>query len=162
MRALPDSFWAYIDRLLDEGVVAWVVAIELRSGLAFYLTPNREPIQHAGLTWLPFALKFGRTDDSGSGDLPSSTMTLSNVGRLAMPYLEGDSWDQATVMRRLVWLAEPELETGLVVEHVVQGATATHESVTLALGQPNYFERPFPPGRFLRSAGFAGIPRPQQ
>lgn len=159
MRTIPAAIYEHLDALMTSGVLAWAVAIELTTGGAFYLTPNNEPFTYRGRTWLPFPLNFGDIEDSGEGDMPTSTLTLSNVGRVAMPYLEGVGWDQARVLRRLVFMPDPTAEIGLEIDLTVQGAVATDEAITMSLGQPNFFDRPIPPGRFVRSVGFPSIPR---
>jgi hypothetical protein len=159
MRTIPQDLYERLDALLDSGLLQWVVAIELTTGQAFYLTPNNEPILHNEITFIPFPMEVGDFTDSGDGNLPSTTLSLSNVGHMAMPYLEGVGWDQARVVFKLVYVPTPEAEVGVRIDLVVQGAVATHEAVTLNLAQPNYMDRPYPPRRFLRNEGFPGIPR---
>jgi uncharacterized protein DUF1833 len=162
MRTVPTAIYERLDALLDAGVLTWVVAVELTTGQAFYLTPNSEPVAYKGNTYLPFPMELGEFPDSAEGNLPRTQLAITNVGRLAMPYLEGSGWDQARVVFQLVYLPMPTTDIGLRLDYTVQGAVATHETVTLPLGQPNFFDRPFPPHRFLRSAGYPGIPRAQQ
>ena len=159
MRTIPLDFYKRLDALLDTGVLTWVVAIEMTTGVAFYLTTSNEPVRHLNLTWIPFPMKVGNFVDSGEGDLPSSTLTLTNVGRIPMRYLEGSGWDQAIVIEKLVLTVDTQLETGLRFDYVVQAAVATAKVVTLHLGQPNFFSRLYPPQRFLRSELFPGNPR---
>lgn len=162
MRTIPQDLYTRLDALLEAGVLTWCVAIELGNGAAFYLTPHNQPVAYKGITWLPFPLRLGDFQDSGEGDLPSTSLSLSNIGRICMPYLEGDVWDQAHVRIELVYLPDPTLEVGLRFDHVTQGAVATHENVTLSLAQPNYFAISYPPRRFLRSELFPGIIRNRQ
>ncbi len=79
MRTLPLDFYKRLDALLETGVVTWVVAIELTTGSAFYLTTSNQPIRHANLTWIPFPMKLGNFEDSGEGNLPSSSLTLGCI-----------------------------------------------------------------------------------
>lgn len=162
MRTIPQELYERLDKLLDSGLLSWVVAIELTTQRAFYLTPNNEPIRHEGVTFLPFPVKIGDFADSGDGDLPSTTISFTNVGGAIMPFLEAQGWDQARVIFKLVYVPEPDMEVGVRIDLVVQGAVASHEAVTLHLAQPNYMDRPFPPIRFLRNEGFPGIPRNQR
>lgn len=159
MRTLPLDFYKRLDALLESGVLTWVVAIELTTGVAFYLTTSNEPVRHLSITWVPFPMKLGNFEDSGTGDLPSSTLSLTNVGRIPMQYLEGSGWDQAIVIEKLVLTAEPTVDIGLRFDYVVQAAVATAKTVTLHLSQPNFFQRSYPPQRFLRSEQFPGISR---
>lgn len=162
MRTVPQDLYAHLDALLDAGIVAWVVAIELTNGAAFYLTLNNEPVQYKGITWMPWPMKLGDFEGSGEGDLPGSTLTMSNVGRIAMTHLEQGGWDQADIRTELVYLPDPTTQFPLQLHDVVQAAVATHENVTLSLAQPNYFQISFPPRRFLRAELFPGIPRNAQ
>lgn len=159
MRSIPQNFYKQLDALLEDGVLVWVVAIELINGSTFYLTTNSESVLHLGQRWLPFPMKVGDFEDSGEGNLPSASLTLTNVGRVPMQHLESGTWDQARVVFKIVFVPDLTLEVGVRFDLTVQGAIATHESVTLTLAQPNYFERAFPPRRFLRNELFPGIPR---
>ncbi|MEE9609549.1 MAG: hypothetical protein V3U03_17565 [Myxococcota bacterium] len=159
MRTIPSEFYKRLDALLDEGVLCWVEAIELTTGQTFYLTTNSESVIHGGRRWLPFPMQIGDFEDSGEGNLPSTTLSLTNVGRLPMVHLEAGGWDQARVVSKLILVDSPDLEIGVRFDLTVQAAVATHETVTLHLGQPNFFERRFPSRRFLRSELFPGIPR---
>jgi len=159
MRTLHEDIIPILAKLLDDGVVTFAVAIGLSSSEALYLTPNAEPFEHQGRTFHPYPMSLADFEDSGDGDLPSTSITLTNVGRLPMPYLEAMDWDQAPVTIYFVYAKDTSIDFGIRLDFAVQSAVATHTDVTLSLGQPNYFDKKFPGRRFLRAAGFPGIPR---
>lgn len=159
MRSIPADFWAKLDRLIDVGVMAWAITIELtRPDEAVYLTNANRAFTRHGQTYQPFPLKLAEISDSGDGDLPTTALTLSNVGRFPMPYLEARRFDQAKVIIELAYLADQTVDV-LRVDAVGQTAVATSEAVNLNLGEPNLFDRLYPGRRWVRSSGFPGIPR---
>ena len=160
MRTIPTEFYPVLERLLDSGVLAWAVTIELSdaSGLAIYLTSNNRAIDRNGNTHLPYPLRIGEIEDSGNGDLPTTQLTLSNVGRFPMPYLEGRQFDQARVIMELVYISDVSKDI-LRVDATALAATATSEAVSITLGPPSHFDEQFPGLRWIRSERFPGIPR---
>jgi hypothetical protein len=160
MLELNPAAYAHLSRLLDEGVFAWAIAIEASPGSAFYVTNNPEDIDFAGHTWQSFPLELGIQNKDGEGDLTTTTLSLTNIGKLVMDYLESRAWDQGRVNVRLVYVPAPdELPVGLDLDYRIQGAAATFTTITLNLGQPNFFGRQYPAKRFVRDAGYPGIPR---
>lgn len=164
MRTLDSNFWTRLVELLDEGTLAWAIAIELTNAQAFYLTNASKVIRFRDLSWFPYPMKIEGFPGSGDGDLPGTNLSLTNIGRIPMPYLEDVNrpWDQARVIFLLVYVPEPSIDIGFRLDYAVQAAAATHETVTLNLGQPNFFRRNFPGRRYLRDTGFPGIPRNRQ
>lgn len=162
MRDFPTNLRDHLDRLIDDGTLAWVVAIEVKPGFAFFLTNNPTDIWYASATWQSFPIEFGDAKESGEGDLAASSITVSNIGNLPMPYLEAGDWDQGIVWRRLVWVADPD-GTPIDFEQFyrMEGASATFNAVTVNLSAPNYLDRPFPGRKYIRDQGYPGILRNQ-
>lgn len=147
-------------RLLDEKALAWLAMLEANPGEAFYLTSHRDAIDYGGRTWQPWPMRFEVLSDDGEGNLPTTTLTLANVGRVAMPYLEARGWDEGDVVLQLVYAPAPAaLPINLRVRFQILSASANWEAVTLRLGQPNFFNRQYPAERFIRDAGYPGIRR---
>lgn len=160
MRQYTADTWASLLKLVDSGVFAWLVLLEAETRSAFFLTGNTEAISYAGKTWQPFPLTVGVVRDAGRGDVPSWSVSLSNIGRLPMPYLESRAWDQGQAQVFLVAAANPDATGALLRGRFrIQGATATHETVTISSGHPNFFAKPFPARRYVRKDGFPGIVR---
>lgn len=158
MKTIPPGFYEQLDTLIHAGVLCWALTIELNNAEALYLTNNNRAFERHGQTYLPFPFKVGAIADSGDGDLPTTTLTLSNVGRFPMPYLEGGRFDGARVILEIAYLPDLTIDI-LELEAFGQHATATEEAVTVTLGQPNWFERLYPGIRWLRTERFPGIPR---
>lgn len=160
MRTLPADFYRILDRLIDAGVLAWAITIELTRGPAeaLYLTNANRSFDRNGRTYLPFPVKLAEIADSGEGDLPTTVLTLSNVGRYPMPYVEARRFDQARVILELAYL--PDLTINVLrIDAYGQSATATPEAVNINLGSPNLFEQLYPGRRWIRAEAFPGIPR---
>jgi hypothetical protein len=150
----------HLSRLRDQGNFVWCIAIEVSPGKAFYLTEHDQPIDYLGRTWIPFPLKIEEQKESGEGDLTTTSLTLSNIGRLPMQYLEEDQWDQGSVTGLQVYAPQPAaIEIPRRWRYYINGVTATHQSITLHLGQRNALTRPYPAKRYLRDEGFPSILR---
>ena len=158
MRTIPPGFYEKLDRLIDGGPLCWSLTIELRFGGAIYLTNSNRAFERHGQTYEPFPFKIGSIADSGSGDLPNTKLTLTNVGRFPMPFLEANRFDQARVIMELTYLLDLSLDI-LRLDAFAQHAVATANAVTISLGQPNWFDRLYPGIRWIRSEKFPGIPR---
>lgn len=147
-------------KLIEEGVLAWCVAIEAAPAQAFYLTTHRQSVTFSSQAWNPWPMKLGRFHDSGTGDLPTTELTISNIGRLAMPYLEARSWDEGDVQIILVFAEEADaIPIALRMRFAILAASAKQDAITLTLGQPSFWSRQFPGRRYIRDAGFPGILR---
>ena len=163
MFVFTKEIYERLDKLLDFSLFAWLMVIEMGDDTAFYLTANNESILHDGHTYQPYPMKLGPFGDSGEGNLPTTTVTLSNIGTIVTKHLEDDLWDQAPVFLLLIYKGdgtpgEKSVEL-LRWEFTLQAASTTHKNATLVLGQPNYLDTPFPPHRFLRETIFKAIPR---
>ena len=158
MRTIPADFWDKLDRLMDAGELVWAVTIELTFNQGIYITNANRAFERNSQTYQPFPLKVGALTDSGDGDLPTSTLTLTNVGRFPMPFLEANRFDQARIIMELAYMPDQSLDI-LRLHAIAQSATSTEEAVTLALGQPDWFSRLYPGIRWIRSERFPGIPR---
>lgn len=158
MRTIPAGFYEKLDLLVDQGVIVWALTIEFSNGEALYLTNNNRAFERNLQTYQPFPFKIGSLSDSGDGDLPQASLTLTNVGRFPMPYLEANRFDQARVIMELAYLPDLSLDV-LRLDAFAQNATATDQAVTIQLGQPDWFSRKYPGVRWIRSEKFPGIPR---
>ena len=158
MRAIPRNVWQHLERLIDAGVLLWTYSIQVNQTQAYYLVANSEPVTVRGITYRPYPITHERIEASGEGDLTGITITMSNVGRMAMRHLEADQWDQARVTITLVFVPEPDLHTGIEFTGELQRATVTDEAVTLHLAADEFLSRPIPPERYERDLGYLGIP----
>lgn len=163
MIQFPVAILGKLAKLFDNGAFRWSVCIEVVKGSAFYLTDHDLPISFLGKDWSPFPMELGEHKASGDGDLTTSVLTVSNIGRIAMPYLESGSWDQGVVIFQPVYVPSPD---GLVVprriRYFINNASADMQAVTLNLGQRNVFARPYPARSYIRNQGFPGILRASQ
>lgn len=152
---------AELDRMISRGVIAWCMELEAERGSAFHLTTNSAPITLGGVEYIPFDFRVGDLPSGGDGDLTETTITMANVGRIAMAYLESFAFDQGRITLTLVILPpnDSPVTTQVVYRYAIQTATATHTTITITAGQPNYMERPFPPERYIRSSKFPALPR---
>lgn len=160
MKTITDHTRRHLQRLIDAGVIAWAVAIELfDADEAFYLTNDAAGFWHNGVWWDPYPIKISDIGDGRDGELPSTTLTIWNGTGVVMPYLEDRSWETAKITATLVLLPAADNDLGHRYVFYAHGATATREAVSFRLGPARYLDRPFPPDRYVRSERFPGIRR---
>lgn len=160
MRQLTTQAWADLRRLLSEEAIVWCVAIEVANGAAHYLTTHRRPLTYAGRTWQPWPMQIGLMTADGEGDLARTDLTVANIGREIVRYLEAFGWEDGDVRLRLVNVSSPDaVDYGFEIRYSILGAAATRKAATLSLGQDNFYSRQFPHRRFIRDEGFPGIQR---
>lgn len=158
MRAIPSNVWQHLEKLIDAGVFVWTYCIRVTPTQAYYLTANSSSITVNSIEYKPYPISHERVDDNGEGDLTEIIITLSNVGRMAMPHLEADQWDQAPVTISLVFVPSPDSDTGVRFTCAVQRVTATDETVSLHCAANKAMSRPIPPERFERDLGYLALP----
>lgn len=157
MRDYPAQSHDLLGRLFDPSLIVWLALIETEPGSAFLITNHGKDVVHAGIAWQSFPMKLDKMEDSGKGDLPSSTLTISNVGRITMPILEAGQWRQGLVLLLAVFKDFPDLPPLVSLRFRIQGAAVTTDRVSLLIGQQNLHEQQFPRERFLRLR-FPAIP----
>lgn len=158
MRQYPSESERLLSRLFDPTMTAWLAMIEAAPGEVFMITSHEEDVVFEEILWQSVPMKLERLEDNGKGDLPSTTLTITNVGGLAMPYLERGEWRQGLVLVLLVFIDRPDLPPLMELAFRLQGAAVTHEKVSLVIGQSDIHDQQFPRERFLR-ARYPGIPQ---
>lgn len=160
MRTIPAGFFPHLNALRDDQAFLWLFAIEVSDGEALHLVRNPDPVTFGGVQYRVWPVTPGEIEESGEGDVVSTTLTLANFGGIADTYLETASIAQRRVHQILVHAGD--LASGEAIELVwtIQSAKATPATVTLQLAtMPDLFSLPFPRRRFIRAHGFPGIPR---
>ncbi len=132
MRSIPDDMWAMLDRLIDAGVLCWAVTIELAT-TAIYVTNAKHAITRNSQTYLPIPFTVSPMSDSADGNLPSSSLVVTNVGRWPMPILESRAYNEAPVLVESHY--EPKPNANLFsFKTEIRSAVASDPSVTFDLG----------------------------
>lgn len=159
MRTIPATIWSDLNKLLSNKSVFWLAAIEAAPGSAFYLADSIESVVHKSRTWRPWPLRVSVIEQNAEADLRQTTLTVSNIHRILMPYLEAGSWKGGACSLLLAWSGDLTIETGFQLDYEMQAVVAKGDAVSISLGHPNYLDRQFPGERYIRGEKFPAIPR---
>ena len=119
---------------------------------AYRLTRQIAEVTHDGYTYSPFPISHDTTTRDSSGDLPSTSLTVSNMSREIIATLElydGLIGQKVRVILTHSLLAGSGSMIGEDIYEVVS-STATAEAVTLTLGSANLFDSKIPKARMAR------------
>lgn len=151
MKTLPAAL------ILEKNKIAspnpWLVTLDitLTDNTKFYLVNNTEDITFNSqvYTAVPFQIEPAR--QSGTGEIPTVTLRVSNVTRLMQGYLEATSGGvDSTVLVRVVnaaLLAENYAE--LELSFAILTTETDAYWVTFTLGMPNPLRKRFPLYRYI-------------
>lgn len=117
----------------------------------FYLTSNNEAVTFDGHTYQPFPIVISDFNQDNEGNLPSLTVTVSNVSREVEAYVESGAILDRTVYIRVVHADHLDDASHQIIDRfIVTECSSTVESISFTLGLPNLFEISFPRQRYIR------------
>ena len=131
---------------------AWLVLyqIHVTPTQVLRLVNNEEPITYANEVYSPFPIALEQIEETSSGDLPFTTVTVANVDKTISSYLEqhGGLLDQEVVIRIVHQsnLTNAVLESNFTIREV----SATEESVSFRLSQHPFLEIELPHQTYYR------------
>lgn len=132
---------------------AWLFFVELEAapGSFFRLVKSRRATEADGKVWQPASIEIELPGEDADGSLGELAITLPNVSRVPMAYVEVDHLilgaDVTVYLQHEQSLAA--FEPSLSWEHVVLSARATERSMRLQCGHPAEIHR-VPRVRFER------------
>lgn len=140
-----------LERPLDGGVIAMLAIIEAKRGEVFTITNQPANVKYQGMLFQSFPFRLETIEDNGKGDLPTNTLTLSNVGMLPMQYLEVGTFRGGLCRITFMVAGRADLDILRSIDYRMQGASATQAKVSIILGQSNLRDKAFPGERYLRN-----------
>lgn len=168
MKTLPSVLVSEKNKLFTSTV--WIVLLDITLDSTVYrFCSNNEDVTFDGETYNSFPFDLEPTSESGSGEIPTVTLRVSNVTQIIHAYLEQlNGAVGATVIIRVVnsaYLSENYSE--LEFNFSILSVSANDEWLTFTLGAENPLRRRFPPYRFIAShchwdfksveCGYAGV-----
>jgi|GEM_PF-674727 len=123
------------------------------STTVYRLTKQPEAIEFGGFTYSPFPISHSTVTRDNTGDLPTTSLTVSNMTREIIATLE--NYDGLVGQRVRIMLTHSLLLAGggIVLaeeDFEVINSSATADSVTLQLGTMNLFDSRVPKNRMTR------------
>jgi len=162
MRTLDTTIWRRLTPLIEAGTIVVAVIIEAAPGEAFYLVNNTRPMQIGTGYFRPWPVKLGPISDGGNGDLVQSSVTIANVWRLLVPYMQAETWDQGYCECIFAYKLHEEAAFKFMSwPFRMQSLKADDDTITIGVGHPNYLDQEFPNERYIRSKRCPAIPRRQ-
>jgi hypothetical protein len=155
-RSTPSGWTEEVLRIHGSTPFAWLFDIPLAVSDALHvraaITPYPEPLTHLGVTYLPWPAKLGTIEEDLEGNIPQLALTLSNHGRMLMPYFMPEDRATGPVGRDLVvrLLKVDDLTQSWRFVWRIANAAADSKQVTLRLEPENWFEIDVPQDRFQR------------
>ena len=131
----------------------WLALLDiyLPGGERLSLVNNNEDVTFGGVLYSAFAFNYEQQKQSGKGELPTVTISVSNVSRVIQSYLEqydgGVGSDVTLIIVNNAHLAEDYAE--LTTTMTVLGAKANAQWVTFTLGAANPLNKRFPNWQYI-------------
>lgn len=117
------------------------------------LCDHDEDVSFRGLTYHAYPVALESVDGDAAGDLPETSLVLSNLHGYAATLLRtyGGLMGRRVVARLVTTTLLADQDDCFSVESEVIEATASRDTVTLALGQHGLHDLQFPLGRYQRT-----------
>jgi phage-related protein len=125
--------------------------IALPGGEHLYLVNNTDDVVFQGQTYSAFAFNYEQQKQTSKGEIPTVTISVSNVSRVIQSYVEQyDGGIGSTVTLIIVnhaHLTEDYAE--LTADFTVLGSKCTAQWVSFTLGAPNPLNKRFPAWQYI-------------
>lgn len=129
------------------------IAVPTDPPTMYRLTRQPEAVNHGGFTYSPFPISHDIVTRDATGDLPTTSVTASNMSREIIGELEAYEGLVGQTVRIILThsLLDPSSSQSVIEERFeVLSSTATADSVTLSLGSSNLFDSFIPKARMAR------------
>jgi phage-related protein len=140
-----------------EQVDPWITLLDISisdSSTVIRYTDNGENVTFNGSVYEAFPYKIDPIKSDDSGKVPTISISVSNVSKVLMPYLETTGGLVNSDVKLYVVntgnLSEDYAD--LTMSFTVLSASANENWVSLSLGAPSPLRRKFPPDRYLATA----------
>lgn len=152
---VPLSVLAEKNQLATLERFVWLYEIDVPTDplTRYRLVKNTNGVSFRGFTYSPFPITHDVISRDSQGDLPETTLTVSNVTREVISTLE--NYDGLIgqkvkiILAHSLALGDDGIPVGEEEFEIVQSA-ANDEAVTLTLGTSNLFQQKLPKSRMLR------------
>ena len=151
MKTLPASIILEKNKLATGS--AWIILIDINIGGGTILnyTTNNEIVTFGGLPYTPIPIEISATKENSRGEFPTITLSISNVTKVLLTYLEtynGLTGKEITI--RVVNSAYLSADyTELEVIFIVLSTSVSSMWVSFQLGMPSPIRKRFPLERFM-------------
>lgn len=150
MKTIAPSLKKQKNKLHITAPWVYLFIVQVSATDAMYITNHSESIGYDGHTYKPFPVEVGEITEDSKGNLESVTLSISNVNRMVMAYMEQhDALQGKDVWMFIVNRVDPTQCINLGVYQIVE-ASADSNVATFVLGHYNFFALKFPRNRYIR------------
>jgi len=150
LKIIPSALILQKNKLNISDPYAHLFIIQINDTDALYLTNHSEKIAYDGHEYSPFPIQIGESKENSRGNLETLTLTVSNIDRSVMAYLElNDALLGNEVRIYLVNRIDTTQAIDLGNYQIVE-VTADQELANITLGHYNFFGLKFPRNRFIK------------
>ena len=153
-RPLSSAVRAHKDSLSSLTPWVWLYEIEIPTSTPtrYRFARHNTSITFLGNEYVPFPVGHAVTTENAKGDLPTVTMTISNLGRELAANLESyDGLVGQPVRIMLVSLSDLDSSSPAVEEtYEIRSVSSTDSQVSASLGTYNALRATFPAQRAIR------------
>lgn len=126
---------------VDSGVVV-AVLLEIQTSTPIYLVSDNIDWTFNNHTFQSFPFKLGNIEANGKGEIPKTTIQVSNVTGSVLKAIEANGVDNIPVILRVVRAGESSADVEL--NFVVTSVTYNQEWINVNLGAPVSYTQSFP------------------
>jgi len=150
MKTIAPTLKAQKNTLAVTNPWVYLIVVQVTDTQALYLTNHSESIVYDGHTYKPFPVAVGDIGEDSKGNLETITLSISNINRMAMAYMELHD----ALMGRDVWIYIVNTvyltqAVGLGIFQVTE-ASADENVATFTLGHYHFFSVKFPRNRYIK------------
>lgn len=151
MKTLSSTLSKQKNKLHTDKAWAHLFIVQITSTEALYLTNHSEQIAYDSHLYKPFPVSVGDIVEDSKGNLSSIPLTVSNINRMMMAYMETE--DALLGNEVKIYLVN-KVDTSVVINlgtYEILEASADQNVASFILGHYNFFILNFPRNRFIRS-----------
>ena len=143
------------NELVSGNIWLWLYEIEVPTDppTRYRFCRTTEQVTFRGNIYYPFPIQHEGQKETQAGDLPTITLTVSNVSREVMSVLE-EHQGLLGQPCRIILVSAPALDTGEAViqqDFKIINLSATDEAITAGLGDISLYETMVPSQRMMRN-----------
>lgn len=157
LKNTPLTILSEKNQLATAGVYLWLYEIDVPTDppTRYRLTRTPEAVDYGGFSYSPFPVAHETIVRDADGDMPTTTLTASNISRELIATLEnyeGLVGQRVAIILTHSTLVGSSSTSQSIVEELftVISSSANSESVTLTLGSSNLYDTSVPKARMMR------------
>lgn len=147
MKTIPSALIPKKNALYDTDAWYYLFQISVTSGTYIYVTNHSETVTYQGLSYEPAPITIGDIVEDGKGNLENIPLSVSNVNRIIMSYIELYDLQGNDVIIYLMNHSDNTVVIDMGTYQIME-ITADEKVANFILGHYNFFKLSFPSNRY--------------